>query len=60
MVSRDTGVPVGLLGAHRNTRFGVVSWMALRTPSGVREKSLSRLPTLHEVPVDSAIIGCIE
>jgi hypothetical protein len=60
MVSIDSGVPVGLFGAQRNTRSGSSRSTAATAVSGEIANPASRSAVTHSVPVPAAMIGCIE
>ena len=60
IVSSDSGVPVGLFGAQRNTMSGSCVAIAATAVSGESSYSASRSAVIHSVPVPAARIEYIE
>ena len=54
IVSRESGVPVGLFGAQSNTTSGSCSRTAATAVAGLSSKSASRGAAIHSVPVPAA------
>ncbi len=60
MVSRESGVPVGLFGAQRITMSGSSRSISDTAVAADSSKSASRAPLSHSVPVPDASNGYIE